>query len=588
MLKELQKIYTENKWVLSIFLFALAIRLAYLGKFPIGITHDELNYIIAAKSLFFTGNFAPGTASAILPVSMGNATVVIAEVPAYILSLLIGWTDSSLFASRVWGAVFSSVTVIVFYFLILELLDNKKVALVSALVMAFNPWSILMGRTAFEVNFFVFFFLSGFLVLLKSHGKNIYYSVPLYLLGFLSYTGGQVSFYLFMVITLIYHKSLHSKDKLKHYFVYFIIVTAILLAYVFAVMQNQSSSDTRGKELYLPTSTSIKYTVDSERKVSVPSRSNNVLINKATVYTSGWIEKYYNAFSVDDLFIKGEFRAAFSYQKHGTFYFIDFLFIITGMGFLFSKNKKVWWLSILIIASAAVTGALSTIEQSYSQRTGLIYPFIILFVGLGIYYFLSEFKDKWFSKLFVLALFVGYGVLFANLMHTYFYRFPVYASDGWFYQDRLMSRYIGLITDKFPEKEIVIVTFEPKILFQEYLFYSDNYNDTESISSINYKMNNGNFQVNNVQFISSCKDVERETSKVVIYDGFLNCVEQEDTDVSRITRFRDTYAKYQIKNDLLCSQYELSGYVHPVSYLDFEVETQSTEAFCKSWITRLR
>src|SRR4030043_2106746 len=63
-----------------IFIGASLLRGFYLNRFPIGITHDELNYVLTAKSLFLTGKFLPQTSPAILPSGMKIFDVVMAEV----------------------------------------------------------------------------------------------------------------------------------------------------------------------------------------------------------------------------------------------------------------------------------------------------------------------------------------------------------------------------------------------------------------------------------------------------------------------------------------------------------------------------
>ena len=158
-----------NFLILVILIFTITTRLIFLDQFPIGLTHDELNYIIAAKSLFWTGNFAPGTAPAIIPTNMSNYTVVIAEVPVLFLAPLIGPFNMTLFLSRMMGAILSTTIVLAIFLLTKHLTKNHTIALIAAIVTTINPWSFLLGRTIFESNFFVAFFLCGFLLLIKNH-----------------------------------------------------------------------------------------------------------------------------------------------------------------------------------------------------------------------------------------------------------------------------------------------------------------------------------------------------------------------------------------------------------------------------------
>lgn len=568
----------------AIFVLSLVLRLFLLNKFPVGITHDELNYILAAKSIFYTGSFVPQTSPALL--SGGADSIgVIAEIPAFVLSLFVGLAKFNLFNARIMGAIFSSLSAAVLYKLVSALTKKRIYGVAAGVIWAINPWSFLMGRTVFEVNFFDFFFLLGFLVLIKTKGYKIFLSLPFYILGFLSYTGGQVAFYLFIILTLLFHYLQTKAINLKPYLIYFSVITFILGGYIFIITHNQSMA-TRGGELYLPTNTEISKQVDDERLLGVPSGINNLFINKATIYAKGFFEKYLSAFSVDTLFLNGEFRAAFSYQKHGTFYLVDIIFVLIGLGVLFGLSKKLWIFVVLAIAIAPLTSGLSVVEHSYSQRAGLLYPFLIILVGIGIGYCIEIAKR---DRKFLIGLLITavYLVSFASLIHLYFYRFPIYASDGWFFQDRTISRYIGLTEFMSKDRKIVVITFEPKIVFEEYLFYSGGYQSKSEIESINAKIFKSDYSLKNVTFTNKCpepKDLADNTTW--IYDPLSGCGENKNGKL-RVTRFRDIYEQYLIENDLVCRKFELGSYVSPEAFKNFDLENQTSLKFCQSWITKI-
>ena len=568
--------------------FALSVRVILLDRFPIGITHDELNYVFTAKSLFLTHKFPPGTAPAILPTAMSNFTVTVAEVPSVILSFLIGSLSMSLFGSRVVGAIFSVSIIWAVYLITLHITRKRTTALISAALMAINPWSFLMGRTVFEVNFFVAFFLWGFFVLVKSKGWKIFYALPLYLLGFFSYTGGQISFCFFILITLLYHYFAVGKNKkeLIIYAIFIGIFSFVFAGYVFAVTHNQSYIS-RGAELYLPDLPEISSMVDVERKLAVPDPYNKLFINKATVYVNGFIRKYLNTFSVNTLFLDGEVRAAFSYQKHGTFYLIDFIFVLIGISSLLIVNKKAWILFLTVILGASLTSGLSTVENSYSQRVGLIFPFLVILSAVGVDFVLASVKPNTKKILFVVIAGI-YLISFAGLAHLYFLRFPVYASDGWFFQDRVLSTYIKKTQEAFPKQKVIVYTSEPKIIFEEYLFYTDSYN-RDNAELINDGLNRVDYYINNkLLFTDICPGKNPDNDSVVIFDGSITCSNLlKLSNLVRITRLRDVFENYLIYNDKLCNNFDPNRYVDPSAYRNFSIEKQNSKEFCHNWITRI-
>lgn len=588
-MKKLSKVLSNNLLLIAILVFAFALRILLLGKFPIGMTHDELNNIFAAKSLFSTLKFPPGTAPAIIPTTMSNFTITIPEVPAVILAPIVGPFSTTMFMGRFAGALLSVLSILALYLLALRLLKSKSSALLSALLMAINPWSFLMGRTMCEVNVFVALFLWGFLVLIDNRGWKIFYAIPFYILGFFSYTGGQISFFVYILLTLIYHYFSFSKRRkdFKKYLIFTGIFIFIFLSYIFISTHNQSFK-ARSGELYLPTLQSVSDAVDKERLLSVPSKFNSLFINKATVYASGFVEKYVKTYSVDILFLRGEVRAVFSYQEHGTFYLIDLIFIIIGISTLFSINKKAWFLVLGILIGYPISTGLSLVEDSYSQRAGLIYPFLIILLAVGIGTAISFFKSKKIKIIVSGTIIAVYFIFFINLMHIYFFRFPVYASDGWFFQDRVLSTYIFKTQKLLPAQKIFVYIPEPKIVFEEYLFYNNLYN-RGSASDINIRLDKEDYFLGNVRFSDECPKNIPEPGSVIIFDSSFNCSNFSNLiDLARITRLKDIHTNYVINNDLLCKTANVSQFVLQSAYKNFNVERQSVNDFCSNWITRVK
>jgi len=587
-MKNLLKIFSskDNIFLVAVLFFAFLVRIIYLGQFPIGMTHDELNNIFAAKSLFWTFSFPPGTAPAILPINMSNFTITIPEVPALFLAPLVGPLQSSMFNARIAGAILSVLSVLAIYFIVLHITKKRIYAQLSMLIMAINPWSILMGRTMCELNFFIAFFLWGFLILINSRGWKMFSAIPFYLLGFFSYTGGQISFLIFVIITLIYRYFLSVKDRrnLGVYAVFLGLFSLIFVGYIFIVTKNQSFK-VRNGEIYLPNLPQIAETVDGERKLSVPTPLNSLFTNKATVYINGFISKYINTFSVNTLFLNGETRAVFSYQTHGTFYLIDLLFIVIGISALFSINKKGWLLCLAVLIGCSVTSGLSVIESSYSQRVGLIYPFLIMLSGIGVGTIVSVAKSTKTQKILISIIAIFYLLSFINLMYIYFIRFPVYASDGWFFQDRVLSNYLRKTKQVYPDAKIYVYTSEPKIIFEEYLFYTNSYTRNNA-TSINNKLNTMNYSINDIVFTDKCPGKNIDKESFVIFEGSLACSKtSQDTNPIRITRLKDVLENYLIYNDKLCNGVDLNRYVPQSAYQDFSLERQSINKFCSNWIT---
>lgn len=193
----------RHAFLIILVFLSLLLRTVWLNLFPIGMTHDELNYVMNARSLFWSGNNIPWTASALFSWEETNFDVVISELPAILISPWIGLTKLTMFNARLPYALVGTITILTFYFLI-KRLTNIQIARLSALSLAVNPWSIHFNRTAFEINFAVMFYILGIYFVISQKRGKILLGLPFFIAGFLSYFGAKLIFIPLIVITLLY------------------------------------------------------------------------------------------------------------------------------------------------------------------------------------------------------------------------------------------------------------------------------------------------------------------------------------------------------------------------------------------------
>ena len=128
---------------------------------------------------------------------------------------------------------------------------------------------------------------------------------------------------------------------------------------------------------------------------------------------------------------------------------------------------------------------------------------------------------------------------------------------------------------------------EPKIIFEEYLFYNNLYKGNNAYL-INKRLNQQTYYMNNITFLDKCPNILPDEDSVVIIGGSFECKKlSELINPVRITRLLDVYEDYRIYNDELCKNSNLPRYISQSAYQDFEVEKQSVSNFCANWITKL-
>ncbi len=581
MTSKFNKYIKGNFPLILIISLAIFLRIWLLNIFPTAFTHDEFEYIMQAKSLLYTGQGIP-TAPPFGLFSWGQqgSGNVLAELPSFLIIPFVGPFGPSQFMARLPYAIVSVATVLIIYLLFKKLTQKKALALFAALILAVNPWSIHFGRTSFEFTFSVFFYLMGIYLVIKSKKWRILYSLFFFTAGFLSYHGAKLLF--FPLISLVCLWKFLEGGKINWKPLLILTSVALLISIAYLTTLKYQPANARAGELVFYDNT-VGSSVDNERKLAVPGFQQTFFLNKVTHFTKKLTDTYLHTFSTDFLFVSGEDRGAYSFWIHGLFYYIDFPLIILGLVGLYVANKKAWWLVLGILIISPITSMLSGGEASYVIRSGLVFPFLAALSGIGIWFLVNQFSKYRF--LLAGIVFVIYLFSIANFLNLYFTRFPIYNSEGFFYSNKVLSRYLDLALIKPDQTPIIVSATEPRILFEKFLFYN-NFYSKENAENINQKIAQKDFSYNNVRFIDKCDESVSTGSATLIYEAKMECDKQVQP-TARILAPVDAGSLFVIKNDKLCSIYSLSRYPRINNISEFDIYKLKEENFCQIWISFL-
>lgn len=161
---------TRRIFFLTILVLALVLRFYQLGGVPPSLNWDEAGMGYNAYSLIKTGGF--DEYGEFLPLSFRSFDDYKPPFYTYLTRipvLLLGLND---FAIRFVSAIMGVLTVIFTYFLVLELFNNWKIALLSMFFLSVSPWHLQFSRVAFEANVAVFFLVAGVWAFLKWVRQN--------------------------------------------------------------------------------------------------------------------------------------------------------------------------------------------------------------------------------------------------------------------------------------------------------------------------------------------------------------------------------------------------------------------------------
>ncbi len=567
----------------AIISLSLVLRLSLLDRIPIGISDDELDYILNAKSIFLTGKDISQTWSP-FSLTIPPYENPKAELPYILIAPFIGALNFSLLAARFPYAL-SSVLLIIVLYLVGKRLFGEKQAFIIGLVAAINPWSIYFGRTSFDAPLAVFFFLLSFYILLIKKGWKIIFSFPFLFLGFYTYIGTKIIFIPFVIIAILFVWKYIYKKKYTFQYVIVLLLSLATIFYFFVSMRTATSA--RLSEISILNLGKTAQAVNEARKNTIENPLSNLFSNKLTLISQDSINKFLGFYSSQFLFSYGDSRSTFSIWNHGMFYYLDIIFLIIGFYGLYRKYKEVFFLFLSMLLITPLPSVLSNVGTSYPIRSSLAFPFLIIITGFGIWYFLDSQTIAKYKRTITLLLIIFYSLSVANFMYIYLFRNPVYNSEGFGFSNRVVSKYIKSAENN-GQKVFVLTNKNSKIipsLFRQYLFYTNNYN-SKSANLIAQNINNYQFRYDNVVFGSCPKKLEKNT--VLIAERDFNCKTVDKTAKNlTIARLSDGGEIYKIFNDKICSKYNFRRYPENLSLSDFNVEDLPEKKFCVTFITKL-
>lgn len=425
----------------SIFVLALLLRFVLLSSNPPSLTWDEVSwgynaYVLGQSGIDEFGKFLPIT----FLESFGDFKPPMYAYLTILPVFIFGLTE---FATRFASAFFGSLTILLTYFLVLEIFysakQKKTIALLSSFILAISPWHILLSRAAFEANVATFFIVLGVLLFLFStrDKKNLRYlcfSFLAFLAAAYTFNTSRVFLPLFVPILVI----LKRKILLQNWkYALAGVVPALLLSLPLLLFLITPQAKLRYQEVNIFSDIKVIERTNLEIQNDNNSIVSKVLHNRRFAYGVEYMAHYLDNLDPKFLFIKGDGNPKFSIQDVGEMYIWELPFLVIGALLLFRKKEGNWmiipfWI-ILGIAPAATAR-----ETPHALRIETIVPTFQILVAYGLFYiyeFVSHMKGTMEKGKYLLyACFVVFVALnFLYFAHSYFIHYPVTYATEWQY-----------------------------------------------------------------------------------------------------------------------------------------------------------
>lgn len=497
----------NSKFILSlIILLALFLRAYNLAEVPSGVHTDEQDTGYSAYSILRTGLDPQGKFS-FFGFSDNNVGGTHPPIYTYFLLPLISSFGLNVVVERMPSVIYGIFSVMLVYFIAKKLFNLERVALMAAFLMSVNPWAIHISRQGLLEAGSIFFVLLAvtFFLYLEKNKYFLIFSALSFGASFYSYQAPRI-FVPFFLVFISYYKWEDIK-KIKKYFFAFVFLILIFYFSILSLTFFGINNDYNNRFLRSAIFSSVGEAVNNERYMSnAPLGLSSIFHNKITNTLKRMETSYSSLFSLNWLFINGDGNLQQSVGRHGQFYLFELPFFFMGIYWIFLKNKKTGIFLIAWMMLGAIPGGLTT--GNYPYRSVHVLPVPLLFSSFGIVYFWDMLKNqrRIISFLVKVLLVLGMVIYISSYLFTYFFDYPVYASESWAKQKNDAEKFAISKSESY--KNIYIDGGLPwaigysyfsmldPLIFQEAFNRKDTYGGIDIIKINNYSF--GNFGLDNV------------------------------------------------------------------------------------------
>ncbi len=459
----------RNLLIILILLLALILRVWKLDFVPVSLFGDELDvgyhaYSILKTGRDYSGNFMP----------LHFESLADWRTPLYLYSSV---PTVAIFGISPWGirlpaAIFGILGIFAIYLLTKQITDNKIIGLLSAFFLAISPWHLQYSRAGFEVTEMLFFYILGIYFFLKGLKNGKLLSLTSLCLGLtpLAYNTSKLFLPLTIVaIVFIWWKDLRQVSKT--YLIWAVVVLTLVVGpFTWSTIFGGGTQRIQGISIFNDPTIIPQLGFDRKNDVYVKGNGESVTIvdklfhNKITSYTQIFIKNYFQSFSTDFLFVKGD-SINLRQASGGEFYKIESIFLLAGLIFLITSklDKKIKIFLIFWLVASPIPSALTKGGGEHATRLILILPILIMLIAFGTYYCYVNLGKRY--KILSLAVFSTILILnFIFYQHNYWVHYP-WQSERWWhagFKDAIQS---AVSEGRNFDKVIISGADEPPLIF---------------------------------------------------------------------------------------------------------------------------
>ena len=444
----------NNSLFLLIVLLAIALRFAGIEKVPPALNWDEISHGYNAYSILKTGKDEWGATLPTIFRAYGDYKL---PVYIYLTALSEAIFGLTALAVRLPGVLAGIVTVVFTYFLARKLF-NPKVALLSSLLVAIEPWSLFLSRGAFEANLALALIVPGFYFFLKGLKESKYLVLATFLLGLSVWTYNSARIFVPLMIAatkILYWKDLRVLWKKAKVHLFFTSMVAIIFFVPMFWQLIGPAGQARYGKVAIIDEGAIAQINDSRALSKYSPSISRIIYNKGTYFGSRFVKNYFSHFSLDFLASRGGTHYQFSLPGHGLIYGVNIVFFLVGLIWLLKSRKKESFFVLAWLLLSPIPSSL-TREAPHVLRAITMLPVPMLITAIGFSSFLDWARKRKFSQKVATIIYLVVLFLFTESYLTqYFENYPKDYSWSWQYgyQD-----VVGYAKEAYGDYDKIVVT----------------------------------------------------------------------------------------------------------------------------------
>ena len=351
----MQKVKNWPYLLLLLVISGLFLRLVRLPDFPPGLNWDEASLGYSAYSLLKTGHDEWGSASPLIFRAFGDY-----KLPSYIYLDVVPVAFLGLNPSgvRLPSVLAGTCLILMSFLLARQIFKDDRIALLTALLVAIEPWSLFLSRVGLEANLAAFLICAGIVFLLRHKITPGLLFLGLYVW---TYNSARLFTPLFLLAYWVIRR-----PKLS-------TVNYLLLTVFFVPMLLQlfsPSGQARYKWVSLIDQGAINRINELRLNSDLPETLSRIFFNKVSYSLFTFTVNYLKHFSPDFLFFSGGSNYQFNIPGYGLLSLINLPFFYLGLlhlpGFHDRKNRVIFpllaWLFLAPIPASLTRDAPHTLR----------------------------------------------------------------------------------------------------------------------------------------------------------------------------------------------------------------------------------